>query len=296
VSATVKALQRFTFSIFFFFLLLNILAVPILISQAPQGSIWHFSSRLVTLWNVLFIPAIIFAFLRVHLFLSQNPKPLLAQWVLLAIGSLLVYVLLVGFPFIRLPGSSSATIIHRIATPNTIFYASNKFIWIGSSQGRVQGPILIYTPRHKDPFKIYPEGVFDPELNTLHILQTGENIPLYDRISSKRPFLLATLWSDLQHFTQRLTPRHPLDGKAILSIVTFVFLLAALLSLMYLTRWLLFNSLLALSLPFISIASIAFLDALGGIPYPEYLPAVLQGGIGVFCFALQIILRPSGKR
>ena len=291
-----KALKRFTFSTFFFFLLLNILAVPILISQAPQGSLWYFSSRLVTLWNVLFITSIIFAFLRVHLFLSQNPKPLLAQWVLLVLGSLLMYALLVGFPFIRLTGASSATVIHRIATPHTIFYASNKFIWIGNSQGRVQGPILIYTPRHKDPFKIYPEGVFDPELNTLHILQTGENIPLYDRISSKRPFLLATLWNDLQHFTQRLTPRHPLDGKAILSIVTFVFLLVALLSLMYLTRWLLFNSLLALSLPFISIASIAFLDAWGGIPYSEYLPAVLQGGIGVFCFALQIFLRPSGKR
>ena len=291
-----KALQRFTFSTFFFFLLLNILAAPILVSQAPQGSIWHFSSRLVTLWNVLFIPAIIFAFLRVHLFLSQNPKPLLAQWVLLAIWSLLVYVLLVGFPFIRLPRSSSATIIHRIATPHTIFYASNKFIWIGSSQGRVQGPILIYTPRHKEPFKIYPEGVFDPVQNTLHILQTGENIPLYDRISRQRPFLLGSLWSDLQHFTQRLTPQHPLDGKAILSIVTFVFLLVSLLALMYLTRWLLFNSLLAFSLPFMSIAGIAFLDAWGGIPYPEYLPAILQGGLGVFCFALQIILRPSGKR
>jgi len=207
-----------------------------------------------------------------------------------------VYALLVGLPFIRLTGSSSATGIHRIATPHTIFYASNKFIWIGNSPGRVQGPILLYTPRSKDRFKIYPEGVFDPEQNTLHILQTGENIPLYDRISSKRPFLLATLWRDIQHFTQRLTPRHPLDWRAILSIVTFVFLLVALLSLMHLTRWLLFNSLLAFSLPFLSIAGISFLDAWGAIPYPEYLPAILQGGIGVFCFALQPLLRPSGKR
>lgn len=291
-----KALGRFISSTFFFFLLLNILAVPVLISQAPQGSIWHFSSRLVTLWNALFTLSIILAFLRVHLFLTKNPKPLFPQGVLLAIGSLLVYALLLGFPFIRLPDSSSATGTRRIATPNTIFYASNKFIWIGNSQGRVQGPILIYTPRHKDPFKLYPEGIFDPEQNALHILQTGENIPLYDRIYRHRPFLISSLWTNIQYFTERLTPQHPLDWKAIVLIVSFVFLLDSLYSLMHLSRWLFFNSLLAFSLPFMSITGIAFLESWGGIPYPEYLPAILQGGIGVCCFTLQIFLGHSGKR
>lgn len=207
-----------------------------------------------------------------------------------------MYALLIGFPFIRLPDSSSTTDTRRIATPNTIFYASNKFIWIGSSQGRVQGPILIYTPRQKDPFKIYPEGVFDPEQNALHILQTGENIALYDRIYRDRPFILSSLWTNIQHFTERLTPQQPLDWKAMLSIVSFVFLLVSLYALMNLSRWLLFNSLLAFSLPFMSITGIAFLDAWGGISYHEYLPAILQGGIGVFCFTLQIFLGHSGKR
>ena len=293
---TVKALGRFISSTFFFFLLLNILAVPVLISQAPQGSIWHFPNRLVTLWNVLFVPSIILASLRVHLFISQNSKPLLPQVTFLVIGSLLLYSLLLGFPFIRLPDSSLTKGTRRMATPNMIFYASSKFIWIGSSQGRVQGPILIYTPRQKDPFKIYPEGVFDPEQNALHILQTGENIPLYDRISSHPPFMLSTLWTNIQHFTERLTPQHPLDWKAILSIVSFVFLLVSLYALMHISRWLLFNSFLAFSLPFMSITGIAFLDAWVGIPYHEYLPAIVQGGIGVFCFTLQIFLGHSGKR
>ncbi len=291
-----KTVWRFLLSTFFFFLLLNILAVPILISQAPQGGTWYFSSRLITLWGVFFITSIIGSFLRVHLFLYRNPKPFLGQLVLFFVGIVLVYALLLSFPHLRLPQISSMGGSHRIATANTIFYASKKFIWVGNSKEGVQGPILIYTPRQKDPIKIYPEGVFDPEQNTLHILQTGENISLHDRISKLRPFVLSTLWSNLQHFTHRITPQHPLDLRAILFIVTFVCMLTSLFSLLHLTRWLLFNTLVALAVPFLIQASIAFLDELGRIPSLEYLPAMLQGGTAILFFGLQLFLRPSTKR
>lgn len=285
-------------------MLLNILAVPILIAQAPQGGTWYFSSRLITLWNVFFVASIILAFLRTHLFLFQSPSPLPVQGVLLIMGSIFVYALLLVFPLLRLPEIATTGIVqegtqgltHRIASPNTIFYASNRFIWIGTPKGRVLGPILIYTPHQKEPFKVFPEGIFDPEQNALRILQTGEHIPLSDRISTHRPFVLSTLWIHLQHFTQRITPQYPLDLRAILFIFTFVFLLTSLFSLLHLTRWLLFNALLVLSIPFLTFTGIAFLDELGQIPSLAYAPAILHGGIAILCFGLQFFLRPSTKR
>ncbi|MCX7786753.1 MAG: hypothetical protein N2442_03540 [Spirochaetes bacterium] len=296
MNIAVKTIGRFFLSTFFFFLLLNIFAVPILISQAPQEGTWYFSSRLITLWNTFFITSIILSFLRVHLFLYRNPKPLIGQIVLLFTGIVLVYPLLLALPHLRLPTIPSAMTTRRAVSANTIFYASKKFIWIGNSKESVQGPILVYTPRQKDPIKIYPEGIFDPEQNSLHILQTGENIPLHDRITTLRPYVLSSLWSNLQHFTQRITPQQFFDLRAILFIGTFVCMLAALFSLLYLTRWLLFNALLVLAIPFLIQASIAFLDELGKIPALEYVPAILHGGIAILCFGFQLFLRPSSKR
>ena len=291
-----KVLGRLFFTTFSFFLLLNILAVPILISQTPQGGTWYFSSRLLTLWNVFFIASLILAFLRLHLFLQGKPKPFLGQLALLLTGSALSYAVLLALPFLRMSQVSSTGTTPRIAPSQTIFYASNKYIWIGNAKEGVQGPILVYTPRQKVSFKVYPEGVFDPEQNTLHILQTGENISLHDRISKHRPFVLSTLWKNLEHFTRRITPQYPWDLKAILFIVTFVCLLTSLFSLMHLTRWLLFNVLLALGVPFLTLGTIAFLDELGKIPSLEYLPAILHGGIAILCFGLQFFLRPSPRR
>lgn len=215
-------------------------------------------------------------------------------------GSALSYALLMVFPLLRLPQLPSAEGIQggarRIGSSNTIFSASNRFIWIGNTGERVQGPILIYTPRQKDPLKVYPEGIFNPEQNSLHILKTGENIPLHDRISKHRPFVLSSLWSNLQHFTRRIAPQSLLDLRAILFIVTFVGLLTSLFPLLHLTRWLLFNTLFALAVPFLTLASTAFLDELGRIPSIEYLPAIIHGGIAILCFGLQLSLRPSTKR
>ncbi|GAB4364542.1 MAG: hypothetical protein Kow009_01300 [Spirochaetales bacterium] len=291
VNTLVNTTVRFLLTTFAFFLFLNILAVPILISQAPQGGTWFFSNRLMTFWNVFFLTALILSFLRMHLVRQRNPIP--EQLLLFVIGTLMLHALLLVLPFLRFPQDSAVGGRSRLSTPHRIFYASNRFIWAGNEENTVRKPVLIVTPGQKDPFKVYPEGVFDPEQNALRILQTGEVIPLYDRITNQRPFLLATLWKDLGHFTRKLTPRHAWDPVSLLSVATFILLLVSLYSLVHLTRWTLFNTLLALSVPFLTIPSITFLDE--WIPSLSYLPAILHGGLAILCFGLGIVFPPSTK-
>lgn len=300
MNSTLKLAIRFLISIFIFFLLLNLLSVPILIAEGPQKGGWYFWGRLVSLWKPLLVGSVILGLLTVHLSFLRMRSPLFPQLVLLFVGTLFLYGSLFTLQFIHVSYTDKSARPYRIATPDTIFYASGKYVWVGTPQEWVLKPILVFSPNQKERLKVFPEALYDPETNAVHILQTGENLSLHERISRKEPRVLSILWKNIAYFSKLISPAHIFDSRALLYSTSFILFLVSLHTVMRSSRWILFNFILALSFPLCTTGILRLADQILGTAVVEilgtqltfYLPVILHGGIAVLCFILQIFMRP----
>jgi hypothetical protein len=130
-------------------------------------------------------------------------------------------------------------------------YASGKYVWVGTPQEWVLKPILVFSPNQKERLKVFPEALYDPETNAVHILQTGENLSLHERISRKEPGVLSILWKNIAYFSKLISPARIFDSRALLYSTSFILFLVSLHTVLRSSRWILFNFILALLSPYV---------------------------------------------
>ncbi|MFQ3621793.1 MAG: hypothetical protein SNJ78_12720, partial [Spirochaetales bacterium] len=97
-----KTVIRFFTTFVFFFLLLNLLLIPILLAQSPQGAGWYFSIPLFQHWNTLVVVSLILTILQIHLYLQSQKKTLAAEVLVFLIGTFFLYGTLFVLPKIDL--------------------------------------------------------------------------------------------------------------------------------------------------------------------------------------------------
>ena len=187
--------------------------------------------------------------------------------------------------------------------PGILYEAGDAYLRLGNKDGVVLREVLTYGVGRAE-FRLHPEAVYKPEKDTLRLLDTGEEIRVGESASVKPPAFLSSLFRDLVYLSGKLTPSSMLDWRTAVNVVIVTFFGLSLWTLVRLTRWPLFNLIVALgafrfALFLIRFLGKEFLPEAAKIVKSDWLlhqiPFITLGTAAVILFFFCILMKPLAE-
>lgn len=254
-------------------------------------------SHLVDRGGIIFLSAFFLALVASHFQIMKRPGiKILSFGLLILFAFPTLYGGLWGIERVRpLMRMSQETTLLPFSD-DRLYRFGDTYLWLGKNDGMSAETILLLeSGSDGGGFRMFPEGVYNPETGTLHLLRSGEDIPLRDPMSLRPPAFLQAFFRDLAFFSISASPRSFLDGEAMVFVFALVFFGFSLWTPIRLSRWPLFNIWLTFGIVRLVLAGGRFL---GETVFPEVLGSLQPKGgtfvVGGFLILCGMILFLSG--
>ena len=244
--------------------------------------------------------SLFFALLVSHFSIIRRPGlKTLSLVLLLATATVSLYFGLHGLSVLRGGARTGAALPGSPPPAERLRKTAEAYLWVGDTKSTPLRTILLLEPgKGSAGFKLYPEGVYNAEKETLRILQTGRELSLSPGNGEETPKFLAPLFRDVAYAASIATPGTLFDPKSGIFVLAFVFFGFSLWTLARISRWPLFNMWIVFGVAWLTLMGVRFvgtvlapeLARLG--PIAAFLPALFPVTFGLVFFLGGLLLPP----